>query len=499
MLSTMSPQRSRTALSVAILAAALLCTAAALARGAEAGESWHSVHLQGRHVGYLHTERAANAAEVTTGHSMHVTIERNGQQLVVTSRERTVETPEGEPISFTTEIDAAGSHTRIEGRIDTAAGTLRVRTGSHDHDSEQTLPWPQGALLFEGLRLLEARAGLASGTRYQALAFDPASLSAMRVDGHVIGPERVDIHGRQETLTAVEQQLDLGGAHMVSRSWLDADGEVRRMRMPLMGLTLETIACNRECATAPPLAADVFESTLVDSPRPLTRTELGSRLSYRVVVESGSGDAFGQVPGQRVSGGDGGELLVQIDPVGGTGPEPTPRMLEPTRWLESDAPELVEMAAKAISGERDAARQMARLERFVRRHVKTKSLRVGYASALETARSREGDCTEHAVLLAALGRAAGIPTQVVTGLVYAPWFGGRESVFVPHAWVIAHADGHWRGYDAAQPRFDAGHLGLSIGDGDPFRFYSGVELLGRLQIAAVESTAVAAPAGAAGQ
>ena len=40
------------------------------------------------------------------------------------------------------------------------------------------------------------------------------------------------------------------------------------------------------------------------------------------------------------------------------------------------------------------------------------------ATAAEVARSREGDCTEHAVLLAALARARGIPARVAMGLVY---------------------------------------------------------------------------------
>ena len=58
-------------------------------------------------------------------------------------------------------------------------------------------------------------------------------------------------------------------------------------------------------------------------------------------------------------------------------------------------------------GKSDAER-MRELEKFVFGYIDKKSLNVGYASALETARTRQGDCTEHALLLAALGRARGI-------------------------------------------------------------------------------------------
>ncbi|HOV59022.1 MAG TPA: transglutaminase-like domain-containing protein, partial [Rhodanobacteraceae bacterium] len=111
----------------------------------------------------------------------------------------------------------------------------------------------------------------------------------------------------------------------------------------------------------------------------------------------------------------------------------------------------------------------------------------GYASALEVVKTREGDCTEHAVLLAALGRALGIPTRVVDGLAYTGRFGTAERVFVPHAWVQAWVDGHWRSYDAALNGFDAGHIALSVGDGDPWRFYAGLSTLGNLRLQQVEA------------
>ena len=125
---------------------------------------------------------------------------------------------------------------------------------------------------------------------------------------------------------------------------------------------------------------------------------------------------------------------------------------------------------------------MQRIEAFVRDYIRTKSLDVGYAYALEVARTPEGDCTEHAVLVAALGRAAGIPTRVVDGLAYAPGFAGRDQVFVPHAWTQAWVDGRWQSFDAALDGFDAGHIALAIGDGDPWQFYAGLDMLGRIRI-----------------
>src|SRR4029079_11917685 len=142
-------------------------------------------------------------------------------------------------------------------------------------------------------------------------------------------------------------------------------------------------------------------------------------------------------------------------------------------WLQSDAPEIVALAKKAVGDSTAPRARMQKLEEFVRAYIRTKDLSVGYASALEVARRPEGDCTEHAVLLAALGRASGIATRVVDGVVYVDSYAGHEHVFVPHAWAQAFVDGRWRSYDAALHGFDAGHVALSFGDGDPWRFFAG--------------------------
>ena len=64
----------------------------------------------------------------------------------------------------------------------------------------------------------------------------------------------------------------------------------------------------------------------------------------------------------------------------------------------------------------------------------------------------------------------------------APAFGGQTQVFVPHAWVMAYVEGHWKGFDAALQRFDAGHIAFDLGDGEPFRFYRGIEAMGGLEL-----------------
>ena len=67
------------------------------------------------------------------------------------------------------------------------------------------------------------------------------------------------------------------------------------------------------------------------------------------------------------------------------------------------------------------------LRDLVHMHISSKHLSTAYASASETARTGSGDCTEHAVLLAAVLKARSIPARVCHGLVYVEQYGNAIS------------------------------------------------------------------------
>lgn len=97
----------------------------------------------------------------------------------------------------------------------------------------------------------------------------------------------------------------------------------------------------------------------------------------------------------------------------------------PSTLLDSDDEVVREMVRTALAAngmtEANALPPIARahiLREAVRRHIRSPDLATVFASASETARSGQGDCSEHAVLLAALLRASDIPSRTCSGLVY---------------------------------------------------------------------------------
>ena len=128
---------------------------------------------------------------------------------------------------------------------------------------------------------------------------------------------------------------------------------------------------------------------------------------------------------------------------------------------------------------------MRALVALVRRRMDGPMSYERYLSAREAFDARGGDCTEFALLLAALGRARGIPTRVVAGVAYGSRFVGARHAFGPHLWVQAWTGERWESFDAALSGFDSTHIALALGDGAPEDYSRVTELIRNLRIDAM--------------
>ena len=461
----------------------------AQARAASRETEWMQVLLEGRKIGWSKHVRRETRDRVTTNEVLHVTLDRVGTAVRVETEQESVESTDGRPLGFMFKSSLSGRSTETRAEVE-ADGRIVLKKGGEAGTAPTT--WPQGALLAEGLRRLERARGLEPGTEYEALAFQPDMMVAVTSKVRVVGKESVGVMGREQLLTHVIERVELPGTAMEIQLWVDDEFRAQRIQLPLLGMTLELVACDERQARAPDQPPDVLEHTVVAAPRALAAPDLAGRLRYELVLPDEKDmpllPGTGEQQVKELGGGRVEVTVAALSDVDGRMP-PAAADSQPTRWLQSGDEQLRKLASGAIAGASDDRARMLLLENFVRGYITRKNLRVGYASALETVRSREGDCTEHALLLAALGRSAGIPTRVVDGLAYTPSFGGRTNLFVPHAWAQAWVDGRWQSYDAALAGFDAGHIALNVGDGDPAGFYAGVSLLGRIKLERVEVVA----------
>jgi hypothetical protein len=467
--------------SILAVVAVLLCICSLSAR---ADDTWMSVSLDGRKIGHLETERIVDADRITTTQHFSLILTRTDKSIPLLNTTTSIEDLSGAPLGFSATTSMSAQETEVRGsrRPD---GRFELYTNTGGQRRYSMLILPANAMLVEAQRQTMRRQGWAPGTQYQMLNFDASSQQTVNIDITVLGTDRVELPGGVESLHHLRQSLNLASGAQVMDLWLDDEAHVRKGSMPLFGYHLEMLACDKSCALAPDQDVDLLRLAMADAPRPLTFNLRAEPLRFwiRVSNASPSAEPFIQTDEQQVARLSDGLWQVDVgSPRVGTEQPPQADDTAANDWLQSDAPAIRDTAARAVGDASSDLQRMRRLRLFVSGYIEKKGMDVGYASALETLGTRHGDCTEHAVLLAALARALGIPARVVTGMVYAERFGGSSRVFVPHAWMQAWIDGRWTSYDAALGRFDSTHIALAVGNGDPWKFFAGLNVFGNIVI-----------------
>jgi transglutaminase-like putative cysteine protease len=356
---------------------------------------------------------------------------------------------------------------RTEARIDGNRVEIVRQTNSDRRTATVALP--------AGVRF-DSGGGLLAGwdpARTPRLEFENFNLGAMAVERVVIEAAPGAAPGPEGGMTALRTRYDGGELRSVARLELDGRRRVTALVQPMFGTSTTIRPTDRETALRdhPPYRA--IPNAMMRSPFRISNQVAQGHIRYRFAYRDGLVFPLPQTAEQRVTAATGtGAAGVTVDICAACGPG-LPRdsayladALRPTAWLQSDHLELRAIAAPIGRQPLSGTRKMELLLERARPYLYTLDFS-GHYSALETMRRRAGDCTEAAVLLAALGRAAGIPTRVVNGLVYSRLrYHGVSNVFMPHSWTLAYVDGQWRSFDLALDTFDATHIALSVGDGD---------------------------------
>lgn len=458
-----------------------LLIAPAMARTSH--DTWMLVTIGGSGVGSSHSTRQVTGARVLTEQLLTLSVHRDGSPVTLNESVHAEESVQGKPIVFDESMQLNDTIESVRIRRLTNDQYVRHLAGALGK-AGPTMRWPRRALLAEGQRRVMAAAGPGIGKRYQYRLYDALSGSVSTLHGEVLGWENIALPDGPRRLIHHRQRIKSGGTSEIQDVWTNSSGVVLRQTMTFLGQPVEMVACSRACAQTQGAAVDLFHLATTASPAPLKPQEREGSISYRIQLAQGSGEIpeTGEQEVRRV-GGNVWEVTVHLSPTVTVMPKDS-GALTPNSWVQSDSPEvkhLVAMVDRSLAP--DAA--MKKFRQLTAGIINSPGEAGGYASASDAIRSHQGDCSEYAVILAALGRAHGIPTQVVFGLVYVDHYGQQQHVFVPHAWVQAWVEGKWRSYDAALGRFDTGHIALAVGDGSPSSMQASADLLGQLRIIGV--------------
>ena len=290
--------------------------------------------------------------------------------------------------------------------------------------------------------------------------------------------EKKDVLGRVLLLrkvTMISSILPIPGF-----SWMDESFEplATEMNMPGLG-KMEMFLTEKDVALAKNEPAEVFTTSVVSPDRAISTPRKLMRAVYHLGKAEGALEKIYEGEGQKITAREYGKLTLEVTvpavgapaytlPVKAEGIEV---YLAASPYIETGDETVRKLAEEALAGETDARKAAAKIEVFVRDRITEKSLNVGFATAAEVAKTLEGDCTEHAVLCAAIARVAGLPARVVTGLVYLPPLPdgggllGETGIFGYHMWTeVLVAKETWIPIDAAIGAWDATHIALAKSD-----------------------------------
>ncbi|HEX4129845.1 MAG TPA: transglutaminase family protein [Pirellulales bacterium] len=469
-------------------------------------EAWDIYFMQGTKIGYGHVAQTPdnrNGLPATkTVAETSLAMQRFGQQTAMRIDCTSWESLDGRLLEFecTTRLGPSPQTTR--GGV--VGDTLRIETqpaAGQPARPPTVLPITKPLGGFNAIDDSLARQPMQPGQRRTIESIWPVINRPATTVLVARDVETTDLLRGTAKLLRIEASTQLPGSPPIdSVLWADERGEVLKNRIESLDQTAyrtsREVAIGHDVNRAAGGAAgfDLGWSSLVKVSPPIPDAHATRRVRYAVELAGGNPtEAFVSDAGQHVerSGPHSAEITVvavrpdtPIDAMAVAADPPIAADRQPSALVQSDDPRVVAMAKEAAGDEKDPWALAQRLEAFVHGKIRAKNFSQAFASAAEVAATLEGDCSEHAVLLAALARARGLPARVALGLVYVE----AESAFGFHMWTETYVVDRWIAMDATLGRGGIGAAHLKLGttrlaDGDALASFLRVaQVLGRLKI-----------------
>lgn len=435
----------------------------------EREETWQAIYLSGQRAGYarvLVDPREVDGKPIVhTSAETKMEIRRFGQVLKMTTSLVSDETLAGDLLEFKFSMaNPPASSSETIGRV---KGTeLQLETLVDRKKKSSTAAWKEGVKspTFQD-RLLRITP-LKPGETKVFEAFFPEFSKPGKLTVKAGGTETVKL---LDDKTAELQKFEVANSLLpgiITNAWVDKTGQTIKSSTNMLGTEMATYTVSKEEAlkTLTVNDLDLGVSTLVKTAK-IDRPYDTKKVVYKITIRDDNPSKVlptGDTQSIKSTGLETAELTVIALPIPAVSPaEPIgEEYLKPTRFLQSDDERVIEHAKLAAGNLTDPAPIARAMEKYVRDKLTNKNFSTALASAGEVARSLEGDCTEHAVLLAAMLRAKQIPSRIAVGLVYVE----SLQAFGGHMWTEARLGGKWVPLDGTLGRGGIGATHIKLAD-----------------------------------
>jgi len=438
-------------------------------------DTWMNILQKNTKIGYVHRQFSKTDEGYRFRESILMQVNTMGMAQEVRVLSEGDLHPDLTLLSFRMELISGLFRFKARGSQDGKKLTLFMGTPP----SEEKVEIPLQEKLYPAAGIHEAvvRENLKAGQRKLFSVFDPLTLSHRPFQVTVLGEEPVTVMGREEKTRKVS--LDFMGTRQFA--WIGEDGAIVKEE-GFLGIQLVKVS-REEALTggSGALSEDLTDIAAIPSNVPIEKVD--GLHALRVKIDGVKGqDLFIHGGRQSLKGSI---LTIRKESMENLPDRifqsPPSRdgktYLESTPFIQAQDP-VIKAQVRAILLPRDNVPVKAeKLVSWVYKNIRKRPV-LSLPNAVETLKNLMGDCNEHAVLLAALARAADIPADVEAGIVY------QNGRFYYHAWNVLYL-GRWITADAT--------LGQMPADVTHIRFVRGTErqgdiigLIGNLRLKILE-------------
>ncbi|MBT0665198.1 transglutaminase-like domain-containing protein [Geobacter pelophilus] len=442
------------------------------------GDRWFSISMNGDRVGFAHVNVTA------TPDGFRISSEGSAKMLVLgfsreaTARERYEVNPDLTLKSFEVEQTIDKSPLNLSGTV--SGRTVKLTVTSKGGKHEKSLKSKGAVYPPPVVNLYPLIKGFAPGKKYSLQMLDVEAVKLKEVSIKGIGIEKrygMDtFHLQNDLYTFVDNDI-----------WVDSSGNTieESVRDGLILTKTEdakkAVAWLFEDAIAKKDL--VLDFSLIKITEDLQAQEKLRQLTIELTGYP-AGYPLPEGPGQTAARQAPDRIKLSMKaPLRQTGEQATlidkTKYLQTTPRINSDNPEIVALQRQAIAGNASPEQTVAALTRWVADFLEDSV--TDSHSAVEALQLRKGNCQSHARLYVAMARAAGIPSRMVSGLVYIQGKG-----FLYHSWAESYAEG-WIAVDPTfgQAPADITHIRLVEGD-EPEEMAPLAGIVGRIKAKVID-------------
>lgn len=426
-------------------------------------EFWEIQFIGNRPIGYIHQRIAPSLVGSAGIYRIDVEsfkqVQSQGKQLDQHVKVMTIEDSDGSLRTIEAVMKQGDIETKVEGNV--VLGTLRLQIITDGAATGKDIPWTDDELIggpFADMQSLRGRP-MKPGEERRFSWLDPITGEILQME--LIAKDFIKtplLDGLQYRLLEVTARAYLGDRGVTSTLWVNEKGET--LKSYNASTDIRSYRCERSLAekVRDGAACEAIDQYSVPLKQPIKDATTAPRLTFVMNANERFPTAmFPSTTSQRVKISSSVTNEITVYP-----------MKEHTPLPSGVSPELrideTFTAATPVLQTKDAfVNKLSKqfLESGPQGKSSLERLRIGVfkwitnkvvfspemASAAEVARSQTGDSTEHAMLLAAVVRARGVPSRVASGLVYNR--SDEDPAMVYRAWTEVYLRDHWVSVDAS--------------------------------------------------